>query len=315
MANTWSGMTFVNIARKGLSVFKERLIPVNMFTTDFSPDVASQGTQVRTRLVPASTAAADLTGTYSGSRYSAAQDTETTAKTITLNQQPIVGFNLTDEEAGEIGSGVWDDTKNRIITTKVNALGDFVLDYLFNLITASNYSNVAFTGAASTFDLDDVVDIGDTLADANWPVGSLPIFMALKSTYFGAVKKDSAVQDLSASGIPVVMKGSPAVRQIDDFTAVRAPTLPPAGGTPASENLTGFVARPECMIMAMRMVQSQAPEKLVAFEAMVDPDTGISLVYRAAYDPDTGKLYHTFETLFGASVGYDTALQRIRSSE
>ena len=313
MANTWAGMTFVNIATKAFNVFKQRVIPLYAFTTDFSADVASQGTQVTTRIVPASSAAQDLQNSYTGNRAAAAADTTTEAVTVTLNQQPIVGFNMTDEEAGQIGAGVWQDTRQNLITNKINMLADFVLDYVFRLIINANFSNVAFTGAASTYDIDDVVDIGTTLSTANWPMGTLPVYMVLQSAYFDALKKDNAVQDLSASGIPVQMQGDAALRKLDDFILIKAPTLPPAG-TPTSEHLTGFVARPEAIAIAMRPVESQAADKLMWYQTLVDPDSGLSLVYRAWYDAGYGKVYHTFETLFGAAKAYTTALQRIRSA-
>jgi len=46
---------------------------------------------------------------------------------------------------------------------------------------------------------------------------------------------------------------------------------------------------------------------------MTDPDSGVTLVYRSWYKPGTGKLYHTFETQFGASAAQVAGLQRIVS--
>jgi len=65
------------------------------------------------------------------------------------------------------------------------------------------------------------------------------------------------------------------------------------------------------MACAMRAVRSQATDRLEAYEVMTDPDSGVTLVYRSWYKPGTGKLYHTFETLFGASKANTTALKRI----
>jgi hypothetical protein len=47
---------------------------------------------------------------------------------------------------------------------------------------------------------------------------------------------------------------------------------------------------------------------------LTDEQTGLSLSYRSWYDPDKGKRYFTYETLFGASKGNPSHLTRIRSA-
>ena len=108
--------------------------------------------------------------------------------------------------------------------------------------------------------------------------------------------------------------GDVAVRKVDDFDVFKAVTLPPSGGTPASENLTGFVATPDAIAIAFRPVISQAPEDLIAHELMVDERTGIMLLYRAWYKRGTGRINHTYETFFGASVAKAESLKRIVSA-
>jgi len=314
MANTWNGMTFTNIAQRGFSAFKKRLVSLRAFTTDFSDDVAQQGDTVSTRIIPAASAAQDLQDDHSGDRSDAAGNTTTTARSVTLNQQPISGFHLTDEEAAKIAAGVWNDTLIRKIESHGYAVANHMLAYVFNLITASNFSNLAFTGLASTFDLDDVMDINAVLAAAGWPVDDeLAIAMVLNPSYRTALKKDGAIQDLSKSGIDgVISRG--ALDQVDIFRLYQAATLPPSGGTPASENLVGFVATPDSIAIAQRVVMPQDVGDLLHFEVMEDPETGANVVYRAWYDRAYGKVNHTFETLYGAAKGNTEALQRIRSA-
>jgi len=318
MANTWNGMTFTNIARAGFRAFNARLISMGVFTTDFSSDLADQGTVVNTRIVPVSQAAVDLqTGTAdTGNRADAnvIEDITTTTVAVTLNQQPIAGFSLTDEEAHEIGRGVWEDTRNKLITQKAYAVADHMMDYVFNLITNANFGAAVHTGTAANFDMDDVVDIGTSLEESSKWSFMGEESLVLKPSYVGALKKDSAIQDLSASGLPVVQNGDLDRYQVDRFRVVSAPTLPPSGGTPASENLTGFVAKPAGIAIAMRAVRAQAPEQLMAYEVMTDEVTGATLVYRAWYSENYGKVYHTFETLYGASKGQAEALKRIVSA-
>lgn len=313
MANSWAA-SHTQIARAAFKAFVSKLAPFRVFATDFSNEVADHGSVVNARLIPAAGAAGDLQNDHSGSRFAAAADTTVTSLPITLNQQPIEGFTVTDEEYNSIRGDIMSDTLMKKIILTANSVGKAGLDYVFNLITAAAFPTVAFTGGAATFDLDDVIDINSVLADAGWPVDEeLAIAMVLKSTYRASLKKDNAIQDLSKSGIPdVIRRGS--LDQVDVFRLVQAPTLPPAGGTPATENLVGFVATPEAIGIAMRPVRSQAPERLEHEEIMIDDESGLIMVYRVAYDPDTGKLYHTIETLFGAAKGKAAALQRIRSA-
>jgi len=310
MANTWGGMTYTNIVQTAIRAFSSKLIALKAFTLDLEPTRATQGEVIGTRVVPAASAASDLHDTHSGSRAAAAGDITTTAVTVTLNQNPIEGFHLTDEEAAKIGDGVWEDTKDGLIETTAHSVAESMLNYVFNLITNANFSTIVHTGAASAFDLDDVVDIRTTLKKAGWPMQRTKL--VLDADYVGALQKDNAIQDRSASGIPVAETGE--LPRVNGLPLLEAETLPPSGGTPESENLTGFVCTPSCMAIAARVIEPQAPDKLEWFEVIVEPETGLPIVYRAWYDPDEGKILHTFELWYGASVAYSTALQRIRSS-
>jgi hypothetical protein len=312
-------MTFTNIARAGFSAFNKKLTPLSGFTTDLSADVQEQGTTVQTRIVPVSSAAVSLsTATVSGgaggdrSHANAVGDITTTAKTVTLNIDPVRGFYLTDEEADQIGSGVWTDTKDRLIAQTAYAVAGYILDTIFNLITNANFSTAVFTGAASGFDIDDVVDIATSLkGTSKWDL-DVPTYMVLNSTYYGALKKDNAIQDLSASGIPVI--GTGEVGRLDRFAVIEAPSLPPSGGTPETEHLTGFVSQKPAFAIAMRATGCQKPDEMAAYEIMTDPVTGVTMVYRAWYEPAVGKMYHTFEALAGATACQTEALKRIVSA-
>jgi len=314
MSNTWTNSTFTNIARTGFKAFIAKLAPIGVFSTDFSAEIADQGTVVATSVVPASDAAVDLQDTStggSGDRESAniIKDITTTSVSVTLNQQPVAGFTITDEEAAYIGSGVWEDTKTRVIQNKAWAVANYVLDYCFELITQATYTTTEVTVAASAFDMDDVVDLSVLASAAGW--GTDRNYLCLCPTYLGALKKDNQIQDLSASGIKVVQDG--LIPRLDRFGLVELPTLPTAAVYGSTEYLMGFTCVPSAMAIAMRAVRSQAVDQLAAYEVMTDPDSGVTLVYRSWYKPGTGKLYHTFETQFGASAAQVAGLQRIVS--
>lgn len=311
--NTWSGTYATQIAQRGFSAFIKKLLPLRVFTTDFSPTVAQAGDSFTTRVTPAAAAAGDLTDTHSGSRLTAAAEgTTTIAVNGTLNQEPISGFHLTDTEYALIGAGVWSDTLMRKIDQHAFSVANAILNYVFNLITAASYSANTGVGAASAFDLADIMTLDATLADAGWPIDGEDVGLVLKPTYLANLKQDAGVVDMSASGLNVVRGGFAQGTKIDIFNVYQAPTLPPAGGTPASENLVGFACTPDAIAIANRMVAPQAPDQLAAYEVMTDPDTGLTMVYRADYYD--GTLYHTFEALFGAVKANGEAIHRLVSS-
>ena len=171
MANVFDGMVTANIAQKGFALFLNKLMPLRPFTTDFSNDVVEQGDTVTTRVVPQAAAAEDLQIDLSGDRDNAAGDVTTVPISVVMNQQPIRGFHLTDEDALKLRDDVWSDTALKLSAAAINSVADATLNFIFNLITNAAYGSAVFTGAASTFDLDDVIDINTTLSDLNWPMG------------------------------------------------------------------------------------------------------------------------------------------------
>lgn len=311
MGNTYNGMTYVNIAQRGLMIFNKLLAPVvGLFTTDFSEEVAQQGEVVTTRVVPASAAAQDLQTDLSGDRESATSDTTTTAVSVTLNQNPIVKFHITDEEAAKIASGVWTDTKDKLIEKKINALGESVFNYVIRLMTAASFTNSATVDPAS-FDSDDVADIRGACSLLDWPRSGRGL--VLDTSLATALSKDPAVKNREKSGLDVLISGQIAGNFQGFDRVIECPQIPPTG-TVATEKLRGFACMSDAIAIAMRGTPSQAPDDLEAFEVLTDPTTGVILVYRAWHQRGKGIIHHSFETLFGASVAKGGSLLRLKLS-
>lgn len=319
MANAWNGTIFTNIAEKGISAFNKGLAVLGAFTTDFSTEAAEQGTTVTTRIVPVSGAAVDmsdagnLTGSvpYNREDASVTEDTTTTAKSVVLSKAYARGFHLTDAQAGEIGSGVWADTVVRLIEQKAYAVAVACVKDVLDLIVPATFTNTPiFTGAAASYDMDDVADAGELASQLGWGLDGRTT-MVLDTAYATSLKKDNAIQDLSASGISVVQDGE--LRKLDRFGVMESPIMRDATTFYTGQNGRGFMARPEAMMMAFRPIVPQAPELLVHYEILEDP-SGVVLAYRVHYNTATGTMYHTFETLFGTAAGQATALSLLKSA-
>lgn len=303
MSNTFNGMSFTNIAQQGLSVFRKQMMNMGIFTRDFSPDVAAQGTAIATRIVPASAAAAD----QSSVDYDDATiigDITTTAVTVTLNQHYGVGFVLTDKEMDQIGSGVMQDTQNKVIEHKINALAYNVLSYVYALLTVSNYTNAMSAVDPAVCDNDDVVDWRTTLREANFPLDSTSL--VLNSDYIGALLKDSNISQQYSSGLAAIVDGAGAVKRLAGMSVYEAVQLPTN-----SENLGGFACTPDCLAVAMRPIQEHGNVPTEYHEVLQDPMTGAVMNYYGWRQSSKRRWVHNFEVLYGASVGNASALYRI----
>jgi len=307
MANTWAGMTFTNIARRGISTLEKMLIPMAGFSLDLSADVAPQGKIVSTRIVPAATAPTDLVDDESGSYASVVDNQVTTAVTVTLDPHPVTGFGLTDTEAQEIGAGVWSDTLGRLVDTHARAIGNAVLNSLFALITNSNYGAAALTTAASAFDADDVADLRNTAVTAGYDMNANPV-LVLNPDYYAALLKDNAIQDASASGsnAALTLGGLPL---LSGFGVIEAPTLPSN-----SENLVGYIAEPSAMAIAMRGVDTQSRGDFLGYEIVQNNPTGAVLTASASFNRATRTVDYVFEALYGVKKAQGAALKRIVSA-
>lgn len=318
MANTYSPMIATLVGKHVISALRVMLNPIiGVFATDLQPTHAEKGSAVTVGINPAVTAAGDLTDDHSGSRATAAADTAQTTVTVTLNQEPCKGFNITDGEAAQIQGDVLPIYIEKRARDCGYSVALSILNYIFELVTAANFSGVAYAGGAAGFNLDKITDIHANLADAGYPC-CIPdaIGMLLKPAYVAALRKDKAVQNLSASGVDVVKTGflgRVGAQKVDIFNVFEAAALPKAGGTPEAEKLVGFVATSDAIALAQRIVEPQSTNRIDDFQVLADEDTGLTLCMRVWYDPDPGKRYYTFESLYGASKANGSALQRIKS--
>ena len=303
MSNTFAGMTFTNIAQRGLEVLSKRLLGLNIFTTDFSGDVI-QGTKVQTRIIPASSApVAKSTLAYNDATILAGETT--TEVEVELSRRYVAGFELTDDEMAKIGAGVMNDTKDKMIEKKVNALADEMLTYVFSLITSISYTHAFSAVAAVAADYDDLIDWRTTLAKANFPIQDTALVM--NPDFIGAFLKDKTIAQLNSSGIAAVTDGAGAMVRLAGMRPYEAVSLPTN-----SQKLAGFACLPDCLAIAMRGLP--APDSGVPterIEILTDPQTGATMTYYAYRDSDYRRWVHTFETYYGAKKANASNLYRI----
>jgi len=309
MANTITGMYNDNVARVGLSAYASMLAPLSAFSLNLSADAASQGLAVKTRIVPVTSGTVgDLVTTHTGLYTDAIDDVAMTAVDVSLSAHPVMCFALTDSENNEVESGVMSDTLIRMIKSNAYAISTNVLATVWATIDTTYATGVSAV-AASAFDADDVADLRTYCSMTSaWHFGEGDETLILDSNYYGALRKDNAIQDLSASGLNTLQSGM--VSMCNGFKCIEAPTL----AASAASNTGAFACKPAGQAIAMRGVNTQSSPDFMAFEIMQDDESDVVLTYSAWFDRNYKRVIHCFETLWGRADANTSAIVRVTSA-
>jgi hypothetical protein len=297
MANTFTNTGDTIIANAALEAFTSAFLPLTGFSVNLSDAAAARGDKVKVLSIGSQTAAADFAGTYT------VQNSTADGVDVTLNKHKFVSWGLTDTEI----------SKNPQIELekfgrqKGFQLAKAVFQDILSLVTVANYGAAVFTGAANTFDKADVLTIKEALDLADWD--QMGRTMALKSAYFNALLGDSALSSNSVYGGGEPLKAG-SIPSLYGFQDIRWSNLIPAN----AENLVGFAALPDAMLLAMRYLQPQEGNTYFQAGAVTDPGTGITLGFRDWYDNDAGERRKVLECVYGYTKGNGAALKRFVSA-
>ena len=274
-----------------------QFFPVNMFTSNFSKDIAQKGESVTTRIVSGFTSQ-DVSGGYSTN----AQNSTTTAVTTTLSNFKGVPIEIKDAEVTKAGSRDW--LMKNFYKPLAEATVKSLVDDLLALVTNANFSNKT-TQAVGGFDADILADIGEALTTRKVPYERRA--MLLSPTYHAALAKDAALHDISSSHDPAVIIDN-RVKRARGFDVYEYEAIP---GN--SENLVGIGCGRSALVIAVRPVYNpQVPH--VDIQNVIEPNSGLPFQFRLWYSPDTGRWYLSGGFLYGVSVGQAAAMQRIVSA-
>lgn len=296
MANTLNGINLAKIANKSLDFMARQFLPLRAFHRDFSADIKDQGESITTRVAGA-VSAVDVSSGYT------AQDVSSTAITVTLNKNKGFPMGFTDAELYKAANDFnW--LLGIFIEPATESVLKAMLDDSFALVLAANFSSAA-TVTASNYDADDLADNGVTLSTNKAP--KMERAAIFKPTYYGALIKDSVVEDASASGSTEALKEAKITRcrgfNIFEYTDI------PANG----ESLEGVALHPSALALAARSMVTP-PDFKGRIENVIEPVTGLPLQWRQWYEAKEKKTYVSVEALYGVSKGNGAALVRIKSA-
>jgi P22 coat protein - gene protein 5 len=298
MANSITGVNDDIISQSVLSGFIKSIAPIMAFATDFSSDAAKKGDKVSVlRDNTAIDAAADKT---THAAYTI-QDADSDAIEISLGQPKYVSWGLDDTEIAQ-SSVVNLEVYGR---RKGNKLASTILADILSPITAANFGAAAFTGAASTFDADDVADIKSAADAADWD--DMSRYLVLSPTYYNALLKDAGIQSADAfGGIEAIRAGK--IPTLFGFGLIMSNLIPANG-----ENLVGFASCGSGLATAFRYLQPQEGNTYNRAERLTDP-SGMTLGLRDWYSNDTGVRNRVVECVYGKAVGIPTGILRMVSA-
>lgn len=305
-ANSFTTLTNTIIASLALEAFTKRLTPLMAFATNFSNEAVQRGDKVKVCFVSAASAATDFSGSY------AVQGSTAEGKDITIDKRKYVSWGLTTEELATQPQL----NLERFAKQKGNALAKAVLVDIWSLITAANFGSSAYsqgsggdvvTVTAANFDSTEVSQLLECCDVDDWPEEDRAL--VLSPAYYAALFNDAdVIGTLGLNGGSAL--GDGVIRGMLGFDIYKSNVIPAN-----AENLTGFAANPNGILIAMR---SLIPEANVANRPMVqpltDPESGITIVMREWFSPEDDTTKRVLECNYGYLKGNADAVKRIKSS-
>lgn len=291
----------VAILQETIRAFALRLLPLRLFSTVFN-NVPLQGTdEITVPYFPLRTDASNNWNAANGYVFSGTTNTQ--AKKITVDKRKYQPLDYSSE------------TFRRQPGFNVAALGamnaerlaaDVLFDVL-SIVTESNFGPAVKSIDPAGYVSDDVVDLQTAANDLNWPETGRGLIV--NTAVDGALKKDNAFKlALNIGGTEVIRGGQ--LPNVFGFQYAYMPNFPTN-----SENLIGMITFASAILAAFSPVEPAAGvrSRLIAYDVVTDPQTGISMNYRHWGDPQMDKDYEVIETAYGFEAGETAALRRLTS--
>jgi hypothetical protein len=297
MANSITGINDDIISRSVLEGYTTAIAPLSALTADFSSDAVRRGEKVSImRDNSAIDAALDKTshGAY------AVQDADSDAVEVTMGQPKYVSWGLDDSEIAN--SSVL--SMEKFGRRKGNLLAKTVMQDILSEVTNANFGAASFTGAAGTFDEDDVADVAEDCDSADWAQDDR--YLVLSPSYIAALRKSGAIKDTSGYGYNAIQNGD--IPMLHGFKVIMSNAIPANG-----ENLVGFATDGNGIASAFRYLAPQEGHKYNRAEALVG-EGGITLGFRDWYSEDSGVRKSLIESVYGYETGISTGIKRLVSA-
>jgi hypothetical protein len=291
--NTIAGVNPQRIAKLTLDALQTTVLPLtSAFVTNFSDEIAESGNTVTTRFVTNPSVQNFATAR-------AAQNSVTTARTVTLDKYVGVDVGFSDTEVS------FSDIKltELYIRPAIVALFENVMTSCFSLFTSANFSaNTLIT--AANFTGTNIASLATALNTAK--ASQVNRSLIIPPTYADTMRKDTNITLAYAIGSAEYLKsGRPA--PVHGFTPYEYNGTIPNN----SENLAAVALAPQALCLAAR--QPQTPRNWHgAVLPVTDPTSGLTLQWRDFYDNQEQRTQLCL--IYGVQIGVTGNGHRIRSA-
>lgn len=277
MSNTIDSALLTDmLVDRTVTTLQNRLAMFSAFSTDFGTDRMKPLAEIQ---VPYATAVSavqtDPTNFETG-------DTTLDNIAITINQYSK-SFHITN---AELNSG---RRLENLIDINLGAFADKLIDVALAPVTVANFGAASVTGAAATFDLDDIRTLYGDLKKS-------PIKNAiLDSPYYAqfAVQNDTQNRGVSVTGLNGMFENS--------------------RWTGAGTNVVGFFCNPQAIGIGAGLPLSgpaASSGEFIALDSVAVPGIGLSVQYAVWFSRASRTHWASFDVMLGAAAG-DTAAGKI----
>lgn len=273
-------------AQEALQAFVASLTPLNAFSRDFSSLAAQKGNAIYVPRVDG------VTSTTFNQSYTGTGGTINTI-TVNLDKHRINTVDLTDVQQLNSSAAVITNMARQ----QGKSLAKMVLQDIWSQLTIPNFGAAIVTTAASNWSRTQVRAMRKALIESDVDM-SMASLVADVDIYDALLGDSNITQAFQYGGSEAIREGR--IPRLFGMNVYETNVLPSLTTT-----IGAFIVHPDSMAVAMRQFSSVVPTSAYeAFETVTDPESGITMQYRRLYDPNVGKMYASFECLFG----YSTAL-------
>ncbi len=293
MANTLTDLKDVRIAQAALLPWMTELMPLSVFSTNFSPSPSDKGDTVKVPVVGAPTAASDFAGTYMQDI-----DSEASSVPVVLNKHKFKTVHMTAKEAASTAVPLLE----KLVATAAQQLAIDVLTDIFSCVKKAKFTTAADVASAEAFSYKTVLQIREACNKAKMPKAgrALVVNTSLNTALLADdIVARSFITNLAQPGVVEAR-----INRLAGFDVYETDCVPDNG-----ENLAGFAAHSSAVAVAMRYLQPIANYDEAG--AVTDPVTGLTFGYLRYTDTASNKVLITLECLYGYEVVRSAALQRI----
>lgn len=291
MATVFNDKIFGQTAFQAL---RDLLLPLNVFSTDISGDLKSQGDSVT---VP-------LFGNITTTTFSQATDVMEqsggliSAITVTLDKRKITPLDLTHQQLAESSNaGRFDQYAFQL----GKSMAETVITDVLSLVTTTNYGAAVITTATANYGREELIAARKAALQAG--IRGTKSFVSNLDVEAALLGDQTITLALNRGDSMAIKEGM--LGHLMGMDIYSSEVLPYN-----SVSLVGFVCGREAAAVAMRGLGPYFPtEDYDAIETFNDDETGISALYTRHWSRAQGKWFINLHCLYGYSKAVTTALK------